>query len=83
VESVVLCGSADGRRLGEVNVTEDERLAEIDRLRTALHELCSPYQSDDGTATYDEVIKEMPETEQAMAFHLLSELEHLDAQGPG
>jgi hypothetical protein len=64
-------------------MTEEERLAEIERLRTALEELCAPYQADAGTAAFDEVIKQMPETEQAMAMHLLSELEHLDAQGPG
>jgi hypothetical protein len=62
-------------------MTEDERQAEIDRLRTALNELCSPYQTD-GTKPYDEVIKQMPETEQAMAVHMVSELEHLGAGDP-
>jgi hypothetical protein len=31
--------------------------------------------------TYDELVKEMPESEQAMAVHLIAELEHLHAQG--
>ena len=62
---------------------DDERLAEIERLRTALDELCLPYQPDRPTATYDDAIKEMPETEQAMALHMLSELEHLGYQEPG
>jgi hypothetical protein len=61
-------------------MTEDERLEEISRLTTALDELCLPYQSDDTNLTYDELIKEMPETEQAMAVHLIAELEHLAAQ---
>lgn len=60
-------------------MNDDERLAEIDRLRTALDELCGPYQQEGATAPYDEVIKQMPETEQAMAVHMVSELEHLGA----
>jgi hypothetical protein len=63
-------------------MTEDERLAEIDRLRTALDELCSPYRTGGATSAYEDVIKQMPETEQAMAVHMVSELEHLGAGGP-
>lgn len=61
-------------------MTDDERLAEQNRLRVALDELCSPYQSPENSLTYDEVIEQMPETEQAMAVHLVAELEHLEAQ---
>ena len=64
-------------------MTDDERLAEINRLRAALEELCLPYQPQDTNMTYDELIKQMPETEQAMAVHIIAELEHLDAQGHG
>ncbi len=63
-------------------MTEDERLKEIDRLRTALDELCLPYRSEGKDMSYDEVVKQMPETEQAMAFHLIGELEHLAAGSP-
>lgn len=68
-------------RKGGQDVTEDERLKEIDRLRTALDELCLPYRSGAADLSYDEVVKQMPETEQAMAAHLIGELEHLDAAG--
>jgi len=66
----------------EVRMTEDERLAEISRLTAALDELCLPYRNDD-TDTYDELIKQMPETEQAMAVHIVGELEHLNSLAPG
>ena len=62
-------------------MTEDERLAEIDRLRTALEVLCSPYRAESAPTTYDVLIKQMPETEQAMAAHLVGELQHLGAEG--
>jgi hypothetical protein len=62
-------------------MTEEDRLEEINRLTTALVELCLPYQSDHTNMTYDELVKEMPESEQAMAVHLIAELEHLHAQG--
>jgi hypothetical protein len=58
-------------------MTEAERLEEVNRLRTALDELCLPYQSDDMNMPYDELIKLMPETEQAMVIHILGELEYL------
>ena len=63
-------------------MTEDEQLEEINRLMTAPEELCLPYRSDDKDTSYDELVKEMPETEQAMAVHFIAELEHLTAQGP-
>src|SRR5215217_3388359 len=52
-----------GYENSEVRMTEDERLGEIERLTAALDELCLPYRNDD-TDMYDDLIKQMPETEQ-------------------